>query len=132
MDTLHPFFYTRRPGPAAAPRSPVERDTNFPSLHSEGHGDLRCPFFFFTARRRPAESGRSLACRTLPRAPSCGQRLRHTPGTKGVGRITACGYPPATPYGTHLWVTSASYALRRHIPSQHPVNPCSRRSPGKK
>ncbi|MCO2228233.1 hypothetical protein FA379_10520 [Pseudomonas aeruginosa] len=54
MDTLHPFFYTRRPGPAAAPRSPVERDTNFPSLHSEGHGDLRCPFFFSpltTARR---------------------------------------------------------------------------------
>ncbi|RTU60032.1 hypothetical protein DY976_22045 [Pseudomonas aeruginosa] len=54
MDTLHPFFYTRRPGPAAAPRSPVERDTNFPSLHSEGHGDLQCPFFFSplkTARR---------------------------------------------------------------------------------
>ncbi|HBP6461323.1 TPA: hypothetical protein L6B08_18255 [Pseudomonas aeruginosa] len=53
MDTLHPFFYTRRPGPAAAPRSPVERDTNFPSLHSEGHGGLRCPFFFFTAQDGP-------------------------------------------------------------------------------
>ncbi|RCH37000.1 hypothetical protein CSC45_6088 [Pseudomonas aeruginosa] len=98
MDTLHPFFYTRRPGPAAAPRSPVERDTNFPSLHSEGHGDLRCPFFF-----SPSTNGPQIFL---------------------VAEVL-CGC-------AHLWITSASYVLRRHIPSQHPVNPCSRRSSGKK